>query len=221
MKKLRVVMIILILVGLTGCKPWTIVKNEEIADDGSIKIYFETDDFDVTAYTKDIWDNQLFEYYNERKIKGEVLIEALKGNEAEAGAKYGLGSNEIGSSWTFIIDGKGEILEVNTESKAGIMLVDLEPCDGIADMALQIGPVIKGSTIRDTLDFIKLDDFSNQVEFASISKAFNSCMISEAIGMRDYTHDVGKEMTFLGSFTYSDTENILVSPIQLNIEEGN
>ena len=35
---------------------------------------------------------------------------------------------------------------------------------------LQIGPVIKGTSIRDSLDFLKFDDFTNQLEFARVCK---------------------------------------------------
>lgn len=212
--KLLIMMIILTLT-LTGCKPWTIVKNEKSDDGDSLKIYFNSNDFDSEAYTKDLWDTQLEDYYQERQVDGKELLDLLKSNEDEAGALYGIGANTIGSAWTFVVNGTGKVLEVNKESRAGIMLLDLEPYDGVADLTIQIGPVIKGSSIRDSLDFIKLDNFSNQVEFASLSKAFNALVVSETIGTQDFSSENGQEIEYLGSFTYSNIDEILVTPIEL------
>lgn len=221
MKKTSLMLILFLVASLSvGCKPWTIVKNEKLNEDDSIKIYFASDSFDADAFAKDVWDNQLISYYSERKVDGNILVTALKEDTAKAQEEYGQGSDEIGSNWTFIVEGKGKVIDVDTSSRAGIMGVDFEPFDGQVDVKLQIGPVIKGSAIRDTLDYIKLDDFSNQVEFASISKAFNGLLVTNVLGDRDYAKDIGKTVTFLGCFTYDSVEEILIAPVQLEFEEG-
>jgi len=200
----------------TACKPWTIVKNEKTEDDGSVQIYFASDDFDADSFAADIWENRLLDYYQERSVEATELIGLLKEDEALAGESYGIGSNDIGSEWQFVINGKGKVLEVNSESRAGTMSIDLEPYDGTKDITIQIGPVIKGSSIRDTLDFIKLDDFENQVEFASISKAFNGLIIEKVVAQLDLTESVGREIEFLGSFTYEGVDDILLSPVSIS-----
>jgi len=208
------------MVSLAACQPWTIVKNGENTSDDSIKIYFESDDFDADAFAKDVWENKLIAHYEVNKVDPTILNEALAADEEKAGMDYGIGSNDTGSSWSFVIEGSGKVLDVNTESRAGIMMVDLAPYDGISDMIIQIGPVIKGSTVRDSLDFIKLDDFANQVQFASISKSFNALVVSEVIGDIDFTSKVGSDIRFLGCYTYNQGDSELVTPIQLVFEEG-
>jgi len=220
-KWLSITLCIMIVLGTTGCKPWTIVKNETKEDDGSIKVYFSNDDFDADAFARDIWDNQLVSYYDIKKQDLGFILESLKDDDTATGNEYGIGSNETGSSWSFIIDGTVKILEVDTESRAGTMLVDVQPYDGIADAIIQIGPVIKGTTIRDTLESIKLDDFNNQVEFASISKAFNTLVMEKVIMDKDYHGEVNRELYILGAFTYSDPNEILITPIQIGAQEGN
>ena len=217
---LKVLLVILLMMNLVACRPWTIVKNGETTNDGSIKIYFESDDFDADAFAKDVWENQLLDYYGQKKVGVTVLNEALAMDEEKAGKDYGIGSNDTGSSWTFIIEGTGKVLEVNKESRAGIMTIDLPPYDNESDMTLQIGPVIKGTTVRDTLDFIKLDDFNNQVQFASISKAFNALVVSEVLEGVAFEEEVGNEITFLACFTYNQSDKTLVTPIQVNFGEG-
>lgn len=215
MKVLLTSVLIVVILSSSACRPWTIVKNEKSEDDGALQIYFQNDDFDTDAFTRDVWDNQLLDYYDNKKVNASKLMNELKDNEAKAGEDYAIGTNDIGSRWQFIIEGKGTIVEVNNESLAGIMMIDVEPYDGEVDFIMQIGPVIKGTTIRDTLDFIKLDDFSNQVEFANLSKAFNKLVVDETLATKDFSKHLGDEITFLGCFTYENMENILVTPITI------
>lgn len=220
-KWLSITLSLMIVLGFTGCKPWTIVKNETKEDDGTIKVYFASDDFDADAFASDYWDNQLFSYYETKKADIGLIFQSLIDDDIATGDQYGIGSNDTGSSWCFVIDGTVKILEVDTESRAGTMLVDILPYDGVPDATIQIGPVIKGTTIRDTIDSIKLDDFSNQVEFASISKAFNTLVMEKVIMDKDYHGEVDREVYILGAFTYSDSNEILITPIQIGVQEEN
>lgn len=215
-KSMISVFLIGILLLSSGCKPWTIVKNEGSNDDGSIQIYFESDDFDADTVAREIWDNDLGAYFQESQVDAKTLLEGLKADEAGTGEQYGIGDNDEGSKWQFVIEGKAKVLEVDKESRAGIMLVDLEPYDGQSDLTVQIGPVIKGTSIRDALAFLKLDDFANQVEFASVSKAFNGLVVEEVIGDQDFGQYIDEEINFIGCFTYSDVDEILVTPVSLS-----
>ena len=198
-------------------KAWAIVKNEERKESGSVDIYFANADFDADAYAKEVWSGQLIDFYQEKKVEAVQLLAELKMDADAAGAIYGIGTDDIGSDWKFVAEGTGKILEVNTESRAGKMAIDLQPYDEKADLILQIGPVIKGTAIRDTLTFIKLDDFSNQVEFADVSKAFNKLVVEEAINGRNFNDEVGKQVQFLGSFSFKSMDEILLTPIHLEI----
>lgn len=59
----------------------------------------------------------------------------------------------------------GEDTQNEREKKITIM-VDAKP------LLVQIGPVIRGNTIRDAAGF-QFEDFTNQVQFAQLSKAYN------------------------------------------------
>ncbi|PYF84131.1 MULTISPECIES: DUF2291 family protein [Marinomonas] len=43
---------------------------------------------------------------------------------------------------------------------------------------LQLGPVVRGNTIRDALDFISFDQFKNQVQYARLSKELSKQALS-------------------------------------------
>ena len=46
--------------------------------------------------------------------------------------------------------------------------------DGKADLRVQIGPAIRGTALRDALDFVDFNAFTNQIDFAQFGKAFNT-----------------------------------------------
>jgi predicted lipoprotein len=45
--------------------------------------------------------------------------------------------------------------------------------DGKADAKVQIGPAVRGTALRDTLEFVNFNEFKNQIEWAQFGKAFN------------------------------------------------
>jgi predicted lipoprotein len=61
------------------------------------------------------------------------------------------------------------------------MLVDLPPYDGRADAAIQIGPVIRGTVLRDALSFIQFSQFVNQLEFARVGNALNDRVVQSVL----------------------------------------
>lgn len=208
---------IYMMTALTGCKPWTIVKNDEIGKQEKGVYFSNSEDFDVNAFVNDIWDNQLFSYYDEKNQDAVTVLEDIRKDVNEAGENYGFGSSGQGSTWSFVIYGKGKVMEVDQESRQGFLSVDLEPYDGKPDLKLQIGPIVKGTAIRDTIESIKLSDFANQVLFASISKAFNERTLKDVIGKLDMTTIKDQEITFLGAFTYISADEVLVTPVRVEV----
>ena len=87
------------------------------------------------------------------------------------------------------------------------------------DAIIQIGPVIKGTAIRDTLDFMTFGMFVNQIEFAQLSNALNKKAYDTVLSKFDRDTIIGKTIVFEGAFTqvpYSD--KILITPIVLEVK---
>ena len=59
----------------------------------------------------------------------------------------------------------GVIVAADTESRASTISVDATG-QGKADAIVQIGPAMRGTAIRDALDFVSFNDFTNQIDFA-------------------------------------------------------
>ncbi len=64
--------------------------------------------------------------------------------------------------------GTGKIVVANLDTRARTVGLDTDG-DGAADVTVQLGPVIKGSALRDVAPFYNFDDFRDQIEFAKLS----------------------------------------------------
>ena len=64
-------------------------------------------------------------------------------------------------------------MAVDVKSRHGLMTVDIPTKSGPRQVDLQIGPVIFGTALRDSLPFIHFGDFVNQIQFAQVSRALN------------------------------------------------
>ena len=98
----------------------------------------------------------------------------------------------------------GKVVEVDTEVSAGTAGIDTNG-DGKADVTIQIGPVIRGTTIRDILPFISFTSYTNQIDFAQLANAFND-RAYEASSLKATDHKTlkGKTVTLTGVFTADD-----------------
>ena len=85
-------------------------------------------------------------------------------------------------------------------------------------MRLQIGPVYKGSAVRDTLSFIKYEDYKNQVDWAKVSQAIHAAVDKEVIEKLDMQTIVGKNISFTGCFSVAGDKEILVTPVEIEVK---
>lgn len=194
---------------LSGC-----VKIVKVGEESSL---YETDTFDAVADVEAIWDsNVLPELLAKAVDLNEVLNEA-NGNLASVGEKYGIQDQGSSSAWNFTVKGKGQVIEVNTESRAGYIEVKLEGYEGSAALRLQVGPVFKGTAVRDCSEIIKFENYTNQVDYASVSKSIHETITETIINNIDLTSLEGKEIEFVGCFTLDSDSELVITPIELII----
>jgi predicted lipoprotein len=204
---------------VTSC---TIVHDEDEdaqKKDEKLDIYFVSDDFKPDEFVEKIWDAQVVAYFKEKCLPiSDVLPTWVKDQEV-AGRQFGYREKAEGSPWNFRVKGSGRIVSVNTASRASTVDVDLDPADGSADVLIQIGPVIKDSAIRDSLEFISFTDFTNQLEFARLSNAFNKMVNKTVTGELDRDNLMGKRISFNGAFTQlQDSDLIRITPVSLEVK---
>jgi predicted lipoprotein len=119
-----------------------------------------------------------------------------------------------------LVKGEGRVLRVDTSSRTGLLLIDAEPYDGRPDAALQIGPVIRGTTLRDALPFIQFSQFVNQLQFAQVGNALNGrvCAALASFSTRDLA---GSIVVFSGAAAQPPEGGLLeIVPVKLAVKRG-
>ncbi len=152
--------------GISGCK---IVKNVP-ADEKAIAADASGDDARIAERIKDTFDAKLLPYIKDHAITVADLRAALAGGLDAAGAAHGTKGSGEGAAWNFPLTGSGRITEAKIDTRARTAGIDTDG-DGTADVTVQLGPVIKGSALRDVAPFYNFDDFRDQIEFAKLSRA--------------------------------------------------
>jgi predicted lipoprotein len=113
---------------------------------------------------------------------------------------------------------EGTVLSANVESRAAAMEIALAAGGGV-DAIVQIGPVIRGTALRDALDFVKFGDFTNQIEFAQFGKALNAYVQRATLEKLPRSALVGKRVKVLGAYTAAAGDAPpLIAPASIEIE---
>lgn len=224
-RKVKILSLIALLVlssfMLSACKLFTVVKDSKDKDSKQgVAFYFDDKSFDANKFIDSEWSSKVMPTMDKRSVEVSEVTKELKSNVENAGKKYGIRSGQEGNAWNFIVKGKGKVLAVNKQSKNGTLDIDLEPYDGKADLKIQIGTVIKGTAIRDSLDFIKFDDYKNQMVFAEISNAIHKRINEEILSKVNFDNSKDKEVDFVGAFTFESLDKIVVTPVKIEIAGG-
>jgi predicted lipoprotein len=170
---------------------------------------------DVAAYIDEKWESVLVPEIDERKAELSELVAAAGGNWDGVGEEFGLKKGEIGAKYNFIVSGTGTVQEVNTESKAGLLIVALS--DGTT-VQIAIGPVLKGTAIRDALENVNFNEFVNQMDYAKLASELNkfcNAPIGETV---DFAALQGKTIEFTGCFTQPEGDVIDIMPVALEVK---
>ena len=141
------------------------------------------------------FDAKLLPHIAKTTLPVADLRAAIAADLAAAGAAHGNRGAGEGAAWTFAVKGEGKVISANLTSRARQAELDTDG-DGVADLTLALGPVIKGTALRDVAPFYVFGDFRDQIEFAQLARALND-KVSPLLVLPegDLT---GKSMTFTG-----------------------
>jgi predicted lipoprotein len=171
--------------------------------------------FDAGRYVDTVWDAQAAPYWTKTAAPLPELAAAIDRDLDLAGAREGRRAGD-GSPWTFVAKGQGVVVGVDTAARAGRVTIAMPGADGRSrDVQIQVGPVVSGSTLRDSLPFVSFNDFSNQIAYAEVGGAMSRRAVAQARpvvrGLK-----VGDRVAFLGTFALSKGgDPILLTPILL------
>ncbi|WP_182087319.1 DUF2291 domain-containing protein [Aureimonas sp. ME7] len=166
------------------------------------------------------WDGEVLPYFTQKAKPLAEIKAAVAGGLDAAGKTFGYREVPEGAPWNFPVVVTGTIVEANTQSRAATAEVDTDG-DGKSDATLQLGPVIKGTSIRDVLPFVSFTSYANQIEYAEVAKAFNTQAFERAL--KDLPRDklVGSPVEVVGVFTLRGaSDKVLVTPVSVKLGAG-
>ena len=173
--------------------------------------------FDPDKMVASDWAGKVIPYFEKKAGPfAEVRDLAAKSPE-EAGARFGYRPKSGEVPWTLMVKLEGIVVEANTESRAATIGVDTTG-KGKAGATVQIGPALRGTTIRDALDFVSFNDFTNQIDFARYGKAFNLYVDHEVLEKLPRDALIGRKVAVTGAYSLSSPgETPLVTPVEITL----
>lgn len=192
------------LASLSGCK---LIANEEGAttSDG-VDIFFDDESFDSDKMAADLWDEQVIPYLNGKAGDFGEVIALVAGDPDAAGERFGYRANPDGKPWTIVARLDGTIVATKLDTRAATVDID-EDGDGTADATVQIGPVIRGTVLRDSLDFVSFGDFTNQIDYAKFGKSLNTLVNDTVLNTFPRENLIGREVSVLGVFEIDPSDD--------------
>ncbi len=198
---------------VAGCK---IVKNPDPNDIAQSAAQM-TDAERMAALAQEVYKPKFLPYMADKARNITDTLPAIANDLDKAGETFGIPKASEGSPWNFVAKGEGTIVASNRKSRAAKLEVDVT-ADGKADLTIQLGPVIKGTALRDSASFFVFTDFRDQIEFAKLARALND-VASGTISLPEGDL-IGKRVGFTGAFSLTkQSDPILLVPVQIAVED--
>ncbi len=172
--------------------------------------------FDPKAWAASVWSAKVLPLFDKSAVELTPVLAAIKEDLDAAGKKYGRRADAEGSPWTFLVKAKGKVVSVDTESRAGTMVVAVDGPGGPVEVTLQVGPVVNGTAIRDSLPFFSFGDVTNQIAFAQVARALNDRAVADIQPAIEPVKAPGTEVVFSGAMNLSTADDeIQITPVTL------
>lgn len=155
--------------------------------------------FNPDKMVADIWDTKVIPYFGQRAGAFKDVVALTASDLAASGAKYGHKEKQGSAPWTFAAKIDGVIIAEETKSRAAYVDVDVDG-DAKADVRVSIGPAIRGTALRDALDFVDFNSFQNQIEWAQFGKSFNTHANKTLLSKLPRTGLTGQKISAVGAY---------------------
>ena len=198
---------LLLLLANGACTPWTIrpIEAENAPAAGN-----------PARYVDSIWNSKLLPAVLNGAVDARTLLDALVKSPADALTRYG--HRDANGPPYLLVKGEGVVTKVDTQSRVGLALIDVAPYDGKPDLSIQIGPVLRGTSLRDATGVIRFTDFVNQLQFADVANELNDRVLKTVLSGIDPATLKGKRVSFAGTAAADATIREL-TPVRLTVEE--
>lgn len=169
----------------------------------------------ASKFVDPIWDSKVLPTIQEKAQDIARILPEIRSDPDTAGQKYG--RREATNPYNYMIKGTGRVTEIHNESRVGTATVEIPELN--EKVALQIGPVVRGTALRDATGIVSFNQFSNQLDYADVSKEMNLRALKTAFANVDPASLAGKTVTFFGAFTFDPHSKslILITPVKITL----
>jgi predicted lipoprotein len=208
--------VLLALAAAPGCSPpWTVRPIESAKSDAP-----QAGISDPAAWVDSIWSSKLLPAVEQGAVDARVLLDAWKSSPEQTEMRFG--RRETNGPVYFLVKGAGTVVSVDQRSRNGLALVDFAPFDGRPDLSIQIGPVLRGTSLRDATGLVRFNDFLNQLQYADAANALNERVLAQVLAQLDVPRLKGRRVSFAGTLAAdrkADPPLSGVIPVRLTTEE--
>lgn len=185
----RRVWLTLVVVLLSGCR---IVSQQELAD-------LKNPPNPKMADIDQLWQQKLVPQLQAEARPVSALLTSMRSAKDfdTACQTYGY-RTQAENPCIFSVSVQGDVTAVNTTSRSGKMTVKDESGDSVT---IQIGPIIRGTALRDGYRGAGYQDFNDQVLFGDFGKAINQ---HASQMMQQFAPKVGDKVKVTGVFSSWD-----------------
>ena len=171
----------------------------------------------AAKFVEPIWTGKVLPTIQEKAQDIAKILPEIRADPNAAGQKYG--RREATNPYNYMVKGTGKVTELHTESQAGTAIVEIPGL--VEKVALQIGPVVRGTALRDATGLVSFNQFTNQLEYADVSKELNRRALEAAFVERDPASLAGKTVTFFGAFTFDPHSKppLLITPVKIELKD--
>jgi predicted lipoprotein len=213
---LAVPAILLLAISHVACVPWTVrpIDSDESATASAGAVT-------PASYVNSLWSAKLLPAIENSAVDARSFLDAYAKSPSDALARWG--RRDAGGPVYLSIKGEGRVLTVDTKSKVGLAMVDVAPFDGKPDVTIQIGPVLRGTSLRDATGLVRFTDFVNQLQFADVANELNDRVLKTVLSPRVLASLGGKVVAFAGTAGAqpdSATPIRELVPVRLAIQES-
>ncbi len=197
---------------VSGCK----IVFDSDKDETEIPAGPEGDDARNAQRLEDTFEPQLLPHVRSAAVDITDLRAGIAADIEAIGAARAQRGSGAGAAWNFPVSGNGVVIEADLDTRARTLSLDTD-ADGTADTTLQIGPVIRGTALRDGAPFYNFDNFRDQIEYAKLARALND-EITARITLPE-GELAGRTVSFAGiTALRSADEDIVVTPTEVTFE---
>jgi predicted lipoprotein len=169
----------------------------------------------AAKFVDPIWTSKVLPTIEEKAQDIAKILPEIRADPESAGQKYG--RREATNPYNYMVKGTGQVTEIHNQSQAGTATVEIPGLN--EKIALQIGPVVRGTALRDATGVVSFNQFSNQLDYADVSKEMNLRALKAAFANLVPASLAGKTVTFFGALTFDPHSKspLLITPVKIKL----